>query len=92
MVTSAHPTTEQLDYATARYADGRLLARELLPRVPAAPEWENVRREFRAMRDEHRLVRVETVDKLCIRLGSHPSLLPDTVWTTWLPRHLREAA
>jgi hypothetical protein len=79
MATAVQPSPEPLDYATARYADGPRLARELFSRVPATPEGENVRRVLRAMRDEHRCVRFATVDKLCIRLGLHPALLPDDV-------------
>jgi hypothetical protein len=92
MAPSAASPAQPLDYATARYADGPRLSGELLPRVPATAEWNNVRRELRAMRDEYRLVRLETVDRLSIRLGIHPALLPDGVWTTWRPRRERVAA
>lgn len=83
MAADLHPSSEPLDYATARYADGPRLAKALLPRVPAEPKWENVKRQLRAMLDEHRCVRLETADRLCILLGIHPVLLPTSVWTTW---------
>jgi hypothetical protein len=74
MATDEKFTTEHVDYWCALYADSPRLARALLPRVPRSPEWENVKRQLRTMRDEYRCVRLETADRLCICLGIHPVL------------------
>ena len=87
MATAVSPPPERLDHFTARYADGPRLARLLEPRVPHSATWDNLKRQLRAMQDERRCVRFVTADKLCIRLGIHPSLLPDNVWTTWRAMH-----
>jgi len=92
MASAAPPVPERLDYVTARYADGPRLADFLIPRVPPGAKWENVKRQLRAMRDERRCVRFTTVDKLAIRLGLHPSLLPDSVWLQSLTRRPRSAS
>jgi hypothetical protein len=80
--TSARP-----DYTTAMWADGPKLADYLWPLVPKGPEWANVDRQLRAMRAHEWCVSFFTADKLCIRLGLHPSELPDRVWTTWEAMH-----
>jgi hypothetical protein len=92
MSRAATSESERLDYYTATYVNGPRLARVLAPRVPDTVTWDNVKRQLRAMRDERRCVRLTTADKLCIRLGIHPSLLPDSVWTTWRAMHPAKAA
>jgi len=92
MATAASPTRTRLDYSNAHYADGPRLAAVLRPRVPHTTEWDNVHRQLKAMTAEHRCVRLETADKLCIRLGIHPALLPDSVWTTWEATKARKTA
>jgi hypothetical protein len=92
MSRAAVPTSQRPDYFTAMYADGPRLARYLAPLVPDSATWDNVKRQLRAMREEGRCVRFVTADKLCVRLGIHPSLLPDTVWMTWRAMHPARAS